>query len=72
MQSIEKLKVNCDYIEPNHFKLIMNGLETGFIAMREFRETLDKPVDEDIIYRTLNIDIVDNKRIIYNEVQKIP
>ncbi|MBA2862043.1 hypothetical protein [Methanococcus maripaludis] len=62
---------NHDYLEKNHLKLILNGLETGFIAMREFRETLEKPDDEDIIYRKLCIDIADDNRIIFNEFQKI-
>lgn len=39
--------------------------------MREFRETLEKPDDEDIIYRKLCIDIADDNRIIFNEFQKI-
>lgn len=71
MQAIEKMCTNSDYLEKNHLKLIFNGLETGFVAMREFRETLEKPDDEDIIYRRLCVDITDEDRIIYNEFQKI-
>ncbi|MBB6067994.1 hypothetical protein [Methanococcus maripaludis] len=71
MQAVTKMCSNDDYLEKNHLKLIIKGLETGFIAMREFRETLEKPNDEDIIYRKLCVDIVDDNQIIFNEFQKI-
>lgn len=71
MQAVTKMCLNKEYIEPNHFNLIMNGLKTGFNAMQEVRESLIRPDDSDTIYRNLIVDVPDGKRIIFNEIQKI-
>jgi len=71
MQAIEKIKVNYDHIEKNHLKLILSGLETGLIAMKEYKEVAIRLDDEDVLYRNLKIDMPDGDRIIFNEIQKI-
>jgi len=67
----DKICLNQDYVSKNHLKLILNSLETGFIAMREFRENLEIPKSEDIIHRKLIVDLGDEQGVIFNEIQKI-
>ena len=69
MQSIKSL--SQDYVDPNHLKLILNSLETGFIAMREFKEAMLVPQEGNTIYRNLDFQTAVGETAMINEIQKI-